>query len=332
MAREIGSVPDVVARQGGLLQRSIAELTGRLERRPPRLVVTCGRGSSAHAALFAKYLIETHLSIPVAPAAPSIVSIYGRSLQLRGQLVLIISQSGASDDLNEFAKSARKSGALTVAITNAGEAPLAANCDITLPMGAGTERSVPATKTYVSSLCLLLRLVAAWSRDSVLEEAICRLPERLESAGRLDWSEAVDMLAEVDSLATIGRGPTLAIAREAALKLKECCKLNAEGFSAAEFQHGSISLLSKLYPVFMFAPNDAAGAEIRGLAQSLTKRGARVLCTEPVGRLPQVRPDRAETDAVCTIQAFYAMLVHLASRRGVDPDQPPHLQKVTRTK
>jgi glucosamine--fructose-6-phosphate aminotransferase (isomerizing) len=332
MAREIAAVPDIVARQGGLLREPIAELTGWLERHPPQLVVSCGRGSSANAGLFAKHLIEMCLGIPVALAAPSIVSIYGRSLRLSGQLVLIISQSGASDDLNEFAKSARNSGALTVAITNAVRAPLATNCDITLAMAAGTERSIPATKTYVSSLCLLLRLVAAWSRESALEEAIGRLPERLEGAGRLDWSEAVDMLAEADSLATVGRGPTLAIAREAALKLKECCKLNAEGFSAAEFQHGPISLLSKDYPVFMFTPNDAAGAEMRGLAQSLTKRGARVLCAKPVGRLPWLRPDRGETDAVCMVQAFYAMLVHLASRRGVDPDQPPHLQKVTRTK
>jgi glucosamine--fructose-6-phosphate aminotransferase (isomerizing) len=332
MAREIASVPDIIARQDGSLRQSIGELTGRLERRPPRLVVTCGRGSSANAGLFAKHLIEMYLGIPVTPAAPSIVSVYGRSLRLRDQLVLIISQSGASDDLNEFAKSARKSGALTVAITNAVKAPLAVNCDITLLMGAGTERSVPATKTYVSSLCLSLRLVAAWARELALEKAIGRLPERLEGAGRLDWSEAVDILAEADCLATVGRGPTLAIAREAALKLKECCKLNAEGFSAAEFQHGPISLLSKRYSVFMFTPNDPAGTEMRGLAQSLTKRGARVLCTGPVGRLPSLRPDRAETDAVCTIQAFYAMLVHLASRRGVDPDRPPHLQKVTRTK
>jgi glutamine---fructose-6-phosphate transaminase (isomerizing) len=332
MAREIASVPDIVARQDELLRRAIADLTAQLERRPPQLVVTCGRGSSAHAGVFAKHLIETHLGIPVTAAAPSVVSIYGRRLHLRGQLVLIISQSGASDDLVEFAKSTRGSGALTVAVTNAADAPLAANCDKTLAMGAGAERSVPATKTFVSSLCLLLRLVAAWSRESALEEAIGRLPGRLQDASRLDWTEAVDELANADSLATVGRGPTLAIACEAALKLKECCELNAEGFSAAEFQHGPIALLSPRYPIFVFTPNDAAASETSAFTGALIKRGARMLCTEPIGTLPALRPDRAEADAVCVIQSFYAMLVALATRRDVDPDRPPNLEKVTRTK
>ena len=332
MAHEIASVPELVARQEVLLADAVRQLVSRLVRHPPQFVVICARGSSAHAGLFAKHVIELHLGIPVAPAAPSIASIYRRRLELRGQLVLIISQSGTSDDLIEFAKSARDSGALTVAVTNVEGSPLSSSCDVTLAIGAGPERSVPATKTFLSSLCLVLRLAAAWSKETALQSALGRLPQRLTEAASLDWSEAVEVLAESEALATIGRGPTLAIAREAALKLKETCKLNAEGFSAAEFQHGPISLLSSRYPIFVFKPNDPAAAETRAFVSALLDKGARVLCTEPVGTLPTLPPDRAETDAICAMQAFYAMLVKLASCRGVDPDRPPHLQKVTRTR
>jgi glucosamine--fructose-6-phosphate aminotransferase (isomerizing) len=332
MAHEIASVPELIARQAGLLRQPIDDLTSRLIRQPPQLVVTCGRGSSAHAGLFAKHVIELNLGIPVAPAAPSIASIYHRRLQLRGQLVLIISQSGTSDDLIEFARSARNSGALTVAVTNVEGTPLSSSCDVTLAMGAGPERSVPATKTFLSSLCVVLRVAAAWSQDTALGSALCRLPERLTEAANLDWNEAVEVLAGSSALATIGRGSTLAVAREAALKLKECCKLNAEGFSAAEFQHGPISLLSARYPVFVFLPNDAASVETCIFVRALMGVDARVLCTQPIGTLPTLPPDRAETDAICAMQSFYVMLVKLASRRGVDPDQPPHLHKVTRTR
>ena len=197
MAHEIASVPELIARQAGLLRQPIDDLTSRLVRHPPQLVVTCGRGSSAHAGLFAKHVIELHLGIPVAPAAPSIASIYHRRLQLRGQLVLIISQSGTSDDLIEFARSARNSGALTVAVTNVEGTPLSSSCDVTLAMGAGPERSVPATKTFLSSLCLVLRLAAAWSQETALGSALCRLPERLTEAANLDWNEAVEVLAGI---------------------------------------------------------------------------------------------------------------------------------------
>jgi glucosamine--fructose-6-phosphate aminotransferase (isomerizing) len=332
MAQDIASAPGLIARQETLLAAAVNELMLRLARQPPEFVITCARGSSAHAALFAKHLIELYLGIPVASAAPSIASIYRGRLALRGQLVVLISQSGSSEDLIAFARDARIAGALTVAITNVEGAPLSSSCDITLPMGAGVERSVPATKTVLSSLCLLLRVVAAWSRDCALKDALRRLPARLANANGLDWSEAVELLADADNLATIGRGSTLAVAREAALKLKECCGLNAEGFSAAEFQHGPIALLSPRYPIFVFMPNDAAAAETGRFARALIDRGAPLLCTEPVGTLPALLPDHGATDAVCAIQAFYTMLVDLASRRGVDPDQPPHLQKVTRTR
>ena len=336
MAREIKEAPAAVGRQGTALARPMAELVANLKRRPPRIVVTCARGTSAHAATFAKHLFERHLGIPVAEAAPNIASVYGRRLGLDGQLFLAISQSGRSDDLIEMAQSARKAGALAAAIVNEPDSPLADACQIVLPMAAGEELSVAASKTFVATLAVLLRLTAAWTDDGRLTAAVARLPDRLTEAGALDWSEAADTLAGSASLATIGRGPTLAIAREASLKLKETCHLHAEAFSGAEFLHGPVALVSARYPVLMFMPTDEAAAGMARLAAELKRKGTQLFATEATeaggGRLPALAPDHAETDAVCLIQSFYAMLIGLARRLGTDVDRPRHLKKVTRTR
>jgi glucosamine--fructose-6-phosphate aminotransferase (isomerizing) len=336
MADEIAEAPDAVARQAAGLARSIAELVASLERRPPQVVVTCARGSSAHAATYAKHLIERTLGIPVAEAAPNIASVYGRRLNLDGQLFLAISQSGKSDDLVAMAESARAAGALTVAMVNATDGPLTRACEIVLPIGAGPEISVAASKTFVATLSALQRLIAAWTGDAALERAIDVLPERLGAATDLDWSEAAEALGRATSLVTIGRGPTLPIAREASLKLKETCNLHAEAFSGAEFLHGPVALAGSRYPILMFMPSDQAAPGMRQLAADLRRKGTALLATEPGdlvrGRLPVLPPDHPETDAVCLVQSFYAMLIRLADRLGMDVDRPRHLQKVTRTR
>ena len=337
MAAELRESPQVVSRQSELLSRPLHQLCTLLKARPPRVVVTCARGSSAYAASFAKHLIERYLGIPVAAAAPSITSIYGRDLQLEGQLFLVISQSGRSDDLIETAASARRAGALTAAITNDLDSPLAAMCDTVLPMGAGLESSVAATKTFIASLAALLNLVAAWADEASLEVALNRLPGRLVEATHLDWSHAADAISRANSLVTLGRGPTLAIAQEAALKLKEVCNLHAEAYSGAEFQHGPIALVSSGYPVLIFMPGDKSAEPLSTLASDLCRKRAAVFTTgrddlPGAVRLPILQPDRPETDAVCLIQSFYGLAVHLATHRGINVDQPRNLQKVTRTR
>jgi glucosamine--fructose-6-phosphate aminotransferase (isomerizing) len=336
MAQEIAEAPDVVVRQAAGLARPIAELVARLKHRTPQVVVTCARGSSAHAATYAKHLIERTLGIPVAEAAPNIASVYGRRLSLRDQLFVAVSQSGKSDDLVEMALSARSAGALTAAIVNATDGPLTRACEIVLPIGAGPERSVAASKTFVATVSAVQRLVAAWTEDAALASAVERLPERLVRATGLDWREATESMGATTSLVTIGRGPTLAIAREAALKLKETCNLHAEAFSGAEFLHGPVALVSSRYPIFMFMPTDQAAPGMRQLAADLRGKGTALLSTAPdeagPGRLPVLPPEHPETDAVCLIQSFYAMLIGLADRLGMDVDRPRHLQKVTRTR
>jgi glucosamine--fructose-6-phosphate aminotransferase (isomerizing) len=335
LAAEIREAPDAVLGQAACLQEPLGELARRLKVKPPQLVMTVARGSSAHAAAFAKHAIERYIGIPVASAAPSITTVYGRDLALRDQLVLAISQSGASDDLIEQTKSARRAGALTVALVNATDSPLAQASDIVLPLCAGTEHSVAATKTFVASLAALLRLTAAWAGDDVLAHAIARLPERLARAAALNWSPWGEAVSLASSLIVIGRGPTLAIVREAALKLKETCNLHAEAFSGAEFLHGPIALVTRDYPILMFMPGDAAAAALSALASDLRRKHAAVFIAQAgggKGRLPLLPSEQPETDAVCAIQSFYAALPQLAKLRGIDADRPRHLQKVTRTR
>jgi glucosamine--fructose-6-phosphate aminotransferase (isomerizing) len=335
MTHELGEAPLAVLRQEESLARPLAELVTRLQRRPPQVVVTCARGSSAHAAAFAKHLIERYVGIPVAPAAPSIASIYDRSLHLKDQLFLAISQSGRSDDLIALTTSAKESGALTVAITNVADSPMAAACDIVLPISAGPELSVAATKTFIATVGALARLTALWADEKALGAAIGRLPERLTAAAALDWSAAVPALAATASLVTIGRAPTLAIAREAALKLKETCNRHAEAFSGAEFLHGPVALVSSRYPILMFMPTDAAAPGMRELATNLRRMGTALFIAEPgeptATRLPTLPAEQPEADAICLIQSFYGMAVQLAQRLEMDVDRPRHLSKVTST-
>jgi glucosamine--fructose-6-phosphate aminotransferase (isomerizing) len=335
MSREIEATPEIIEGQQWALAQQLDDLLARLRRHPPAVVLTCARGSSAHAATFGKHLIERYLGLPVAAAAPSIASVYRQQLHLRNQLVVAISQSGKSDDLIAFAKHARAAGALTVAVTNDGEAPLAAECDIVLPIGAGPERSVAATKTFVATATVLLRLIAAWSGKATLGKGLRYLPQRLAAAASLDWRPAADTLAGKANLAIIGRGPTLAIAREAALKLKEVCNLHTEAFSGAEFRHGPIALVRPNYPILMFMPTDEAATGMRKLADDLTQIGAAVLAAD-AGRaaptcLSVLPPNQPEADALCLVQSFYAMTVTLAERLGIDADRPRNLRKVTRT-
>ncbi len=336
MAAEFHEAPAVVQRQAQELAVPLAELIARLMRRPPIVVVTCARGSSAHAATFAKHLIEQNLGIPVAAAAPNIATVYHRRLALKDQLFLAISQSGSSDDLIETAAAARAAGAVTAAIVNDTDSPLARASELVLPMAAGPERSVAATKTFIASLAILLRLIAQWTGKTEIGAACDRLPDRLAQAARLDWSAALAPLTSAPTVVAIGRGPTLAIAREAALKLKETCALHAEAFSSAEFRHGPIALVSSALAVLMLTPTDGAAMGFADLAADLRRAGAQVLVAdaggnEP-GRLPALPPDQPDADAVCLIQSFYAFLLQLAQARGTDVDSPRHLQKVTRTR
>ena len=334
MYREAASASDVVARQL-VANAPAAEALGKaLRARPPRVVITCARGSSDHAATFAKYLIETRTGVPTVSAAPSISSLYRADQLLAGCLYLAISQSGRSPDLLAAAESAARAGATVVALCNDPEAPLNALAHHALPLGAGPERSVAATKSYIASLSALLQMTAAWTGDEGLDVALASLPERLVAAWHCDWDAALEVLTPAEHLFVIGRGTGLGIAQEAALKCKETGALHAEAFSAAEVRHGPQALLGPEFPALLLAQDDPTRAGLEGLAEELAARGVPVLLAG--GRatgaieLPVPAADAA-IEPVLRIASVYRLLARLAVRRGLDPDQPPHLRKVTQT-
>jgi glucosamine--fructose-6-phosphate aminotransferase (isomerizing) len=315
----------------------LADIGASLRELDPRLVMTCARGSSDHAATYAKHLIEIETAIPTVSHSPSVSSIFGiKWRNFDRALFLAISQSGQSPDLVLSAKAAREAGALVLSIVNADSSPLAAESWATLPILAGPERSVAATKSYIGSLLAIAGLVAAWTGSPPLREAVASSPQALRRAWDLDWSTALDVLIDVRDMYVIGRGSTLGIAQEAALKFKETCGIHAEAVSAAEIRHGPMAIISAGFPVLILAPNDASRASVEAIAVDLVERGARVLAAgllvEGATNLPGV-PDLhpAIAPAAC-MMSVYKMIAALSLARGLDPDAPPYLRKVTETR
>jgi glutamine---fructose-6-phosphate transaminase (isomerizing) len=336
MARETAEAPDAVARLLDREAQSFADLGTRLRRLSPPVVATCARGSSDHAAGFLKYAIEIALGIPVASIGPSIATIYDAPLKLAGTVLVTISQSGQSPDLVALQARARTSGALTLALVNVTESPVAAGADIVVPLHAGEEHSVAATKSFVAATAAALALVAAWSGDTQMSAALTELPAALARALACDWSAASAPFAAAASLYAVGRGPSFYIAQEAALKCKETAALHAEAFSSAEVMHGPLRLVEQRFPVLAFVPDDAAADATRTGLQRMAANGARIFAATarpdlPGTRLPTVATRHGMTDAIAAILAFYRFIEAVSRQRGFDPDRPAHLSKITET-
>lgn len=334
MHTEAAEAAEVVRRQVDLNADALRELGAALRKRAPRAAVTCARGSSDHAATFAKYLIETHARILTSSAAPSMSSIYDASTNLNDVVFIAISQSGKSPDLLASARNARECGALVVALCNTPGAPLEGVAHYTVPLHAGPEKSVAATKSFIASLSAIVHLVAEWSEDAALVDALSIAPSQLRRAFELDWSAALEPLREATNLFVIGRGYGLAIAQEAALKFKETCGLHAEGFSAAEVQHGPMALVGAGFPILAFSQSDDTRPGIETVSREFAARGATVMLAG--GKVPRARAlpvidAHAVIQPMLMIQSFYRFAAELAESRGFDPDVPPHLRKVTET-
>ncbi len=333
MAREAAEAPARVAAQWRNGADAIHALAAQLRANPPRAVVTIARGSSDNAATYARYLIETRLEVLTASLAPSTASVFTARPEMAGVLALAISQSGRSPDLIAAAQAARDGGALLVVMVNDPTSPLADIADVVIPLDAGPELSVAATKSFITSMTAIATLVAAWAEDDAMLDAIAALPDQLTRAWDSRWDRFVNALADEVGLYVLGRGPGFATAQEAALKLKETCGLHAEAFSAAEVRHGPMALIHSGFPVIAFVPDDAGREGVDAAIAAARAQGATMLevgSDDPRGPvIPRTHP---ALTPIVQIQGFYRMVDALAARRGHDPDNPPHLAKVTSTR
>jgi len=336
MAREIAEIPTATQRFLDGSGHTIAAAAIALDEVNPHLLTTVARGSSDHAAAYLKYAFELGAGMPVASVGPSVSSIYDVQLALQKTVNLSISQSGQSPDIVQMARSAKSGGALTLALCNAEHSPLSDASDYRIDIMAGPEKSVAATKSFVNSVVAGLALLARWQNDVALDQAIRRLPDQFAAALACDWSPLIEHLHNHRSIFILGRGPAMAIAREAALKFKETCQIHAEAYSSAEFMHGPVSIIETGFPVLALASRDAAEPSVIEVSRLLMEHGGEVFITSEgppqATRMPFVAAGHGLTDPLVLIVTFYAFIEKLARARGFDPDHPPHLRKVTETR
>ncbi|MDA8049728.1 MAG: SIS domain-containing protein [Rhodospirillales bacterium] len=335
MLAEALEAPAAVARFLAADAGAWAGFGARLRAADPLAVVTVARGSSDHAASYLAYLLTARLGRPVASLPMSLVTLRHAPLRVQGLAAFAVSQSGQSPDVVSSLGALRRAGALTAALVNDTAAPLARAAEWSFGLHAGPERSIAATKSFVASLTAAARLVGTWQDDAGFLARLHALPEQLERAGHLDWGNGVPPLAVAARAIVVSRGLGLAVAAEAALKLKEICGLHAEAFSAAELQHGPIALVGPAEPVLVLAPNGPALGDLVRLADVLRNHGGTVLLAAPeeirARDLTLVATGEPDLDSLTAVQSFYPFVAALAEARGCDPDAPPALSKVTRT-
>jgi len=335
MFAEAAEAPSVVRAQLRDNADIVARAASHLRAHVPSAALICGRGSSDNAGVFARYLIESQTGVLTSPMPLAVSSVYGRTPHIPGGVCLAISQSGKSPDLVAAASAAKAGGAFVIALVNVEGSPLSQVADLTIPLRAGPELSVAATKSFIASLTSIAHLIAEWTQDDALRAGLAALPDQLDIAWRQDWSAALPVLSAAANLYVVGRGGGFGVAREAALKLKETCGLHAEAFSTAEVRHGPMALVKSGFPVLMLAQSDVTRDDAVDLAADFAARGARVFLSgaaaDPrVTALPATA-GHPMLEPILLIQSFYGLAARLSVARGYDPDRPPYLNKVTET-
>lgn len=326
MAKEAAQSPNIIKAQlsdNASLCKKIGE---KLRANPPKFVYIIGRGSSDHAGVFAKYLIEVELGIPVCSAAPSVSSLFKQQLQLKHALVLCISQSGKSPDILSQVKAAQQTGAICIALVNDETSPLAKLADTVVPLRAGEEKAVAATKSYLATLSAILQVVGAWAQSTEILTALNELPEHLQKTIEAPPQLSLGFVQPLRNCVVLGRGFGYAISREIALKLKEVCGIHAEAFSSAEFLHGPATLVSKKLAIIDIDLNDETSDAHRAQLAEMNKRGATII--QLTGLVQKVHPRLAP---LTILQRFYLDVEQISLAMGLNPDAPEGLNKITQT-
>ncbi len=326
MEQEARETPERIKNQLLNNQAQAESLGEQLRANPPKFVYIIGRGSSDHAGVFAKYLIEIEAGVSVSHAAPSVASVYNKQLDLSDTLVLAISQSGRSPDILAQLEMAKKSGATTVALVNDETSPLATGCDYLLPLGAGVESAVAATKSYLCTLSAICQLVAYWKQDQAMIDGLNQLPEQLQKVIDSETQLTTNHFKDMHNCVVLGRGLGYAVCREIALKLKEVCSIHAESYSSAEFVHGPIALAGKKIAALEIDIHDESRKLHQIQMQDLAARGSELIHLNQVifDCHPRLAP-------VLVLQKFYVDIATVSVELGYNPDAPEGLNKVTQT-
>lgn len=339
LEQEIFSQPTVIAQ---LLEQEMEHVQQVVAQLPAfNYVLIAARGSSDHAATYAQYVWPALGGCPVALATPSLFTLYKVSPRLMGALVIGISQSGQSPDIIAVLQEGKRQGRPTVAITNDGTSPLAQMADAVILLHADAERSVAATKTYTAQLAVIAMFAAAWSKDSQRLTELHQLPALLETTlqGTSMLVQQVERYRYMNQCVVIGRGYNYATALELALKLKELTYIMADSYSSADFRHGPIATIDNDAVAILIAPNGATLADMLALAKDLQQRGAELLVISESAQalafaktpLPIAAPAPEWLSPLTTIIPGQVLALHLALTKGLNPDVPRGLQKVTRT-
>ncbi|MBI2521809.1 MAG: SIS domain-containing protein [Bdellovibrio sp.] len=336
MYKEAMEAPEVVARQYANNSALMKMLSRELQLNDPYSLVTVARGSSDHAAQYLNYLAGLLLGKLSTSLSLSLITIYQKALRVERSLAVAVSQSGESPDLIEPMKSFKGKALSTLALVNAVDSPLAKVVKWVVPLHAGEEKSVAATKSFIASLTASVSLIASMGKLSVLQDGLLRLPEDLKKAQGLDWSKGVKKFSNAKRIMVVGRGLGLPLALEAALKFKETCSIQAEAFSSAEIKHGPQTLIQKGYPLLIFANRGPGLADLLSFAKEMRARKAQVVLVAPeeIAEKDLIFPETSHPvlDIICAIQAFYLMVEELSQTLGRNPDRPKNLSKVTKTK
>ena len=328
MAAEVAEQPTVLRRLLTEGADQLARARARIRQFEPRLVLLAARGTSDHAALYAKYVVEIGLGLPAGLVSPSSMTVYGTRPDLSGALFVAVSQSGSSPDLVDSTQAARECGALTVAVTNNPASDLAVAAELHLDVRAGAERAVAATKTYTAELLALRLLLVGRAEEA---RALPELASRTLEAGGVE--QVADRIAGADRLVVTARGYSHATAREAALKLMETSYVGALAYSAADLLHGPLAVLDDRVPVLAVVSPGRGGEATREVLDRVRGTGAPVLLVAEQGDLPVVGGGLPEDLLpVLEILPLQRLALALARARGVDPDHPRGLAKVTRTR
>ena len=335
MYNEAHEAPSIIENQLKLNDKIILEAAQQLQQFDPYSLVSIARGSSDHAAQFMNYLAMEKLGLLPTTLSLSILTLYKAQLNVSRAVGIAISQSGQSPDVLGPIDYFNEKKSPTVALVNDISSPLAKKVKLLIPLNAGAEKSVAATKSFMASLSASAHLIGHWSKNEKLLSALKHLPDEMMTAQKNSWSEAIPSFVKAKRIMVVGRGYGLSLALEVALKFKETCSIQAEAFSAAEIKHGPQALIEEGYPLLIFANRGPALHSMLDLAEDMKARGANVILAAPSfvkeKQLEITSTQCEELDILTSVQSFYIMVEKLSRELGFNPDEPKHLSKVTKT-